>query len=206
VATNALEIIGPVPRASIYGLYDKSGKLRYIGKANNPAERLKSHMRDARRRCKTPLHYWLLKHGVPEMRVLEADCEDWREAERRLIREFRSTGARLLNLAEGGDEPHCSPEVRSANGHTLNAMLRDDGPIGRVTRYKRKMGRYRREGFLTNETRDKLRALAAKRPDWFGLWKNLPTMEEEYGCSYDTPEWYEYVKAARWQKGKKRAD
>jgi hypothetical protein len=31
-------------------------------------------------------------------------------------------------------------------------------------------------------------------------------MEEEYGCSYDTTEWYEYVKNARWQKGKKRAD
>lgn len=36
--------------ASIYGLYGADGRLRYIGKAENPANRIKSHMRDARRR------------------------------------------------------------------------------------------------------------------------------------------------------------
>jgi hypothetical protein len=145
VATNALEIIGPVPRASIYGLYDKSGKLRYIGKANNPEKRLKGHLREAfNRQRQTPVYDWIRKHGCPEMRVLEADCEDWEASERRLIAEHREAGAELLNVAEGGDQPPLDRENCSVNGHILNAMLRDNGIIGKVTRYKRKMGRLRR--------------------------------------------------------------
>lgn len=102
---------------SIYGLYDQAGTLRYIGKANDPSKRLKSHVRDARRLAKTPVHAWINEHGCPEMRVIERDCLDWREAERRLIAQARSRGDFLLNLAAGGDEPFCSPEVRRQNGH-----------------------------------------------------------------------------------------
>lgn len=104
---------GETLRASIYGLYDASGALRYIGKANNPEERLNRHMRDAPRR-RTPVYDWINKHGRPVMRVLEADCQDWREAERRLIAKARADGERLLNLADGGNEPYCSPENRLA--------------------------------------------------------------------------------------------
>lgn len=101
--------------AAIYGLYAPDGELIYIGKANNPAKRLSSHSRDASRRH-TPLYNWMRKHGAPEMRVLVSDCADWRDDERRLIAEARARGECRLNVADGGDEPHCPTEVRAANG------------------------------------------------------------------------------------------
>jgi hypothetical protein len=100
---------------SIYGLCcPLTGELRYIGKANDPAKRLDQHMRDSRSRA-TPLYSWIRKHGKPALVVLEADCPDWREAERRLIAKGRLDGLRLLNIADGGDEPHCPTSVRAAN-------------------------------------------------------------------------------------------
>lgn len=102
--------------AEIYGLFDpESGELRYIGKANNSAKRLKSHLREVRRR-KTPLYNWLAKLELPPIvEVLERTC-NWREAETRLIAEHRAKGTRLLNIADGGDEPHCPKSIRADNG------------------------------------------------------------------------------------------
>lgn len=111
----------PQKLPSIYGLFDSTGALRYIGKANDPAKRLKGHMRDVRRR-RTPLYDWLSKYGEPELRILEASCHDWKEAERRLIAEARARGDRLLNVADGGDEPHCPIETRRANGSKASAV------------------------------------------------------------------------------------
>lgn len=106
--------------ASIYGLYDDKGRLRYIGKANDPTARLKTHISDARRHNR-PVCAWINKHGSPVMRVLEANCADWRESERRLIAEARKRGDRLLNLADGGDEPHCPLETREENARKMQA-------------------------------------------------------------------------------------
>lgn len=112
-------------KASIYGLTDpRTGAVRYVGKANDPEKRLKGHLRECRRR-KTPVYAWIRKLvglGLsPGLSVLEADCDDWKEAERRIIAERRDAGEKLLNLADGGDEPHCSIEVRRANAGRLNA-------------------------------------------------------------------------------------
>ena len=108
-------------RASIYGLVDpRDGSIRYIGKANDPASRLKGHMRDRFRRD-TPVYRWMRKVGMPGLVVLSADCDDWRQEERRLIAEARARGDRLLNVADGGDEPYCPPEVRSNNGRRVSA-------------------------------------------------------------------------------------
>lgn len=102
----------------IYGLYDKSGMLRYIGKTNDTEARLKSHMHAAKTR-KTPVYDWIRKHGKPELRVIESNCADWVEAERRLISEARARGERLLNVADGGDEPACPPHVRKQNAAAM---------------------------------------------------------------------------------------
>lgn len=120
---------------SIYGLFDKNGRLRYIGKANVPANRLKGHMRDSTKR-NTPLYAWIRKHGIPEMRVIEADCQDWREAERRHISEAIARGEKLLILAPGGDEPYCPTEVRSENAKRLNRRFlgQEPWPEEKVTR------------------------------------------------------------------------
>jgi hypothetical protein len=105
--------------SAIYALHDPcTGEIRYIGKANDPDARLKSHMRDSLRR-NTPVYCWIKKlldaQSRPVMRVMEW-TSDWQEAEKRLIAEYRIAGARLLNLADGGNEPACSRHVRASNG------------------------------------------------------------------------------------------
>ena len=115
--------------AEIYALCcPDTGEIRYIGKANNSAKRLASHIRDSRRRT-FPVSCWIKKLSAdgkrPVLKLLEA-AEDWREAERRWIAVSRARGDRLLNLADGGDEPFCSYEVRASNGAKVAQQRADD--------------------------------------------------------------------------------
>src|ERR1700753_3270619 len=99
----------------IYALRDpETNEIRYIGKANNSQARLKSHLRDARTR-RTPVYSWinsLLRRGLsPDMIVLETCGPDvWKEREIALIAQYRAASSRLLNVADGGDEPFCPIE------------------------------------------------------------------------------------------------
>ena len=157
---------------SIYGLYDRSGELRYIGKANNPAARLNGHMRETRRR-RTPLYDWLQKHGRPTIQILEAECLDWREAERRHIAQARARGEQLLNLADGGDEPLCPPDVRRANGHALSKSLKSDPKAKKLQEIKRAVANGLRYGHLSEANKQKFRDLAEYDPQLFGCWKHI---------------------------------
>lgn len=171
-------------RPCIYGLYDQSGKLRYIGKANNPEKRLASHMRDSVRRD-TPVYRWIRKNGKPEMRILESDCADWRESERRLISEARVSGANLLNVAEGGDEPHCSIETRRANGSASKTWqnhhkrMHDDVLYRVIQKMKLRFPRMAamHEKFGNHEEaesyRIQMRKMAKGWPEEFGKWINV---------------------------------
>lgn len=134
-------------RPCVYGLYDKVGNLRYIGKANNAENRLASHMRDSVRRD-TPVYRWIRKNGKPEMRILELDCADWKESERRLIAEARASGARLLNVAEGGDEPHCSIEVRRKNAAKMNSPTNMSNEELIIYTYSKVHSFYKNNGFF----------------------------------------------------------
>lgn len=127
--------------AAIYGLCDPvSGELRYIGKANDPQKRLKSHMRDCRHRA-TPVYCWIRSLDErPALVVLEADCLDWKEAERRWIAKARAEGVRLLNLADGGDEPGCSLEVRRRNAERLNGKTSDNAGLRAYKEMMRRIG------------------------------------------------------------------
>lgn len=149
--------------SAIYGLYDQSSVLLYIGKANDPAQRLKGHMRDSRRR-NTPLYSWIRKHGAPSMRIIDANCDDWRTAERLAIAEGRSRGECRLNVADGGDEPFCPTDTRQANGKR-NAEARDK----RLWALKRALGDILKRGFVSETTKAKMRA----RPDVFGQFAEL---------------------------------
>ena len=91
-----------------------------IGKANNSEKRLKTHLSDARTR-KTPVYCWInsmLKNGtIPQMKVLKiTNQKSWALDERTMIFEARLRGEKLLNIADGGDQPKCPIEVRRANG------------------------------------------------------------------------------------------
>lgn len=102
--------------ASIYALCcNQTGEIRYIGKADNPQKRLKSHVLDSRRR-NSPVCNWIKKHGKPHMEILVSGCSDWASAEREAISFGREIGLRLLNLADGGDQPMAaSKETLSKN-------------------------------------------------------------------------------------------
>lgn len=109
----------------IYALTDPdSGEVRYIGKANDAAKRLKSHRRESARR-RTPVYAWMRKLAAagkaPGMIVLmECSAEEWPDKEREMIAHHRQ-GGRLLNVADGGDQPFCPIEVRRANGKRMNS-------------------------------------------------------------------------------------
>lgn len=157
-------------QAEIYGLYcPETGELRYIGKANNSKQRLKSHLRDSRRR-ETPVYCWMRALGqrglVPGLRVL-CVTDDWRAKERALIQEHRLAGARLLNVADGGDEPLCPHEVRAANGAKNARELHADPVRRRMWFLKKQVMTGAKQGLLSEEARLKLRALAVRDPGRF---------------------------------------
>lgn len=110
--------------AEIYTLADPlSGEVRYIGKANNSAARLKSHLRDAHVR-KTPVYAWIRKLAesglVPIISIIEkCPHHEWELRERAAIEVARSVSIRLLNVADGGALPACGLETRVKNARNV---------------------------------------------------------------------------------------
>jgi hypothetical protein len=165
----------------IYALCDpRDGAIRYVGKANNSKKRLASHLRDARRR-NSPVHVWLRKlTGLglsPELRIL-ALTFDWQTTERELIAVLRARGEALLNVAEGGDQPHCSQEQRAANARNMNTALANDPRAGRLRFLKQQLTNALREGYVSNGMRAKLRAAAQRNPREMGLFACIPDRVE----------------------------
>lgn len=152
-----------------------TGQVRYIGKAVDPAARLKTHLADSLRR-NTPVYCWIRKllgmGQSPSMVILEAAPHDWREAEVRLIAEYRAKGE-LLNVADGGDEPYCPTQVRADNGRAV-AKIRTSTPYkAKIYELKRRMGALLKEGVVSLAAKEKLRVAARNRPDLFGQWAAL---------------------------------
>lgn len=160
----------------IYALCDpKTGCIRYIGQSKDSAERLKRHIRDARRRT-TPVYLWISelasKGLVPVVKVLEV-TENGDDGERKQIELSRARGDHLLNVSDGGKHIFISDEQRSANGKIMNERLAANKKLHQITKIKRQIASALKEGHVTNETRAKLRYAAWKRPDLFGLWLTL---------------------------------
>ena len=162
--------------AQIYGLYcPKTGALRYVGKANDAKRRLKSHLRDAKRR-NTPVCLWisgLVREGLaPRMEVILSST-DWVTDERSEIRKAIERGADLLNMAPGGNQPFCPHEVAAKNGRNTARLIHSNGPARDLWELKHRLGDLLRRGFVSERTKEKMRFAAMKHPDLFGVWANI---------------------------------
>jgi predicted GIY-YIG superfamily endonuclease len=168
---------------SIYALCDQDGEIRYIGKANNVANRLAGHMREVGKRD-YPVYRWIAKNGRPKVIVLHV-CEpdeDWRDVEKRLIAEARARGERLLNIADGGDEPYCPTEVRARNGRKAAISRANTPEKTRSFFLKRELGMLIKRGHLNNARRQRLRALGVAAPHVWGTFAAIPDrVEDEQG-------------------------
>lgn len=162
--------------AEIYEIIDpRDGSVRYIGKAHNTASRFKQHLREVRRR-NTPLYAWIgkmLGMGLPPTARVSIMCraEHWQEVEIAAIAAGRAEGMALLNVAEGGDKPACSQEVRKAMGARLNAPV--SPKVARLRYLKRMLGQAMRRGEVGEATKAKMRAAAVRHPALLGDWAGV---------------------------------
>ena len=100
--------IGPCTR--IYSLYERDTlAVRYVGKTvQTLRRRFMVHCAVARRLNRLPVQRWLRKHGGASgvgIALLETVLPDvrWNEREQHWIEVFKSSGAKLLNLTDGGE-------------------------------------------------------------------------------------------------------
>ena len=121
--------------AWIYALADQYGVPRYIGKARDPIDRAKRHVRETVQRD-YPVHRWLrkqMREGRPvQVMWLERCDEAWRDRERLWIAAARAAGVDLLNVAAGGDQPECPVEVRRRNAAVLNEKMQGNSLLCRL--------------------------------------------------------------------------
>lgn len=162
--------------SEIYALCcPETGVVRYIGKANNSAARLKSHLRDARRRD-TPVYRWIRKLAEggrrPALTILASDCRDWKTEEREQIQKHRLLG-KLLNVADGGDEPFCSYDTRAANGRNAALGIHSNPRNQRIWYLKKELGLALKNGYLSERAKANMRLAAQIAPQTFGSWAGI---------------------------------
>ncbi len=129
----------------------------YIGKSNNPEERIRQHLSDAKHRCKTRFHKWLSKLDCkPILQIFMAvPVALWEESEVRVIAAHRKQ-FKLFNSAVGG-----------------NAPKPVDGVKEKVRKLKMEMNRSLRQGYVSERTKQKLRMVAVKCPELFGEYAGI---------------------------------
>jgi predicted GIY-YIG superfamily endonuclease len=90
----------------IYTLSDGKS-IRYIGKSDNPQDRLKEHIKKSKN-CKTRKDKWILslleKNEKPTIEILEEiESENWESSEIYWISQFKTWGFDIVNGTEGGE-------------------------------------------------------------------------------------------------------
>lgn len=162
----------------IYALLDPdNGNIRYIGKANDAARRYKGHIRDSNRRD-TPVYRWIRKlassNKKPELQVLLSCCSDrWQHYEKSIIESNRKSGVRLLNVADGGEEPFCDDATRSSNATKMNDKFKSDPRSARIRYLKCMIGLSIKSGHMSERAKEKLRSAAIKFPSMLGEYATL---------------------------------
>jgi len=160
--------------AEIYALLDpETREIRYIGKAKSAKRRYAQHLRDARRLMR-PVNCWVLSllnaESVPELTVL-ATCSDaeWEEFERAAIATVRSSGARLLNLADGGSHIPATVEQRRKCAETATRKRALTERSRKIWTLKRNLAGALKKGHVNEKTKAKIRS----RPDIYGALVDL---------------------------------
>lgn len=93
----------------IYALVDpRTQSIRYIGKANEPAIRLRHHLKERYKSRKCSWVQSLAKQGLaPQLLIIECvHVSQWQERERYWIAFYRAQDDQLLNDTDGGDGVH----------------------------------------------------------------------------------------------------
>lgn len=150
----------PAEFTYIYGLCDpEDNAIRYVGKANNPKSRLGGHICTSRRKT-TKLCSWIKgivdRGEKPSMKILErVPVDEWKLAERRWISELSDSGSLLFNISPGGNQLTRDPKKK------------------KMWRLKQKMGVLLKQGYVSESTKEKLRAAYQLRPELFTCFKNV---------------------------------
>lgn len=90
----------------IYGLCDpRDGRVRYVGKADNPQARMKGHFNDKRNCHRVHWIQSLVEKGLkPALVIIQKVAkEEWQEWERYWISLYAEAGYELTNGTGGGD-------------------------------------------------------------------------------------------------------
>ena len=131
--------------ATIYALVcPETGRVRYVGKANDPRQRLAGHLKDSLRK-NLPVNCWirsLAARGLgPRMEILEVvPFERWAEAERRWIAKYRAESAGMLNLSDGGGAPYMTQEQGARAARAATAARSKDARSKRLWELRRDLG------------------------------------------------------------------
>lgn len=174
----------------IYGIAGADQVVRYVGKSNDVQRRFKDHLSEQERGY--PLYRWLRKRTRLNEKVecVVLACaigKDWQSLEKAMIKQYREDGFKLLNVADGGDEPHmtkeqrqeagrklvCPLEVRQANGRKVSAAIQADPVRAYVHKLRLKLSQAWQRGDLPQEVKEKLLGAALKDPVRFGCFINL---------------------------------
>lgn len=169
---------------TIYGLTcPVTDRVRYVGKANDPSKRLEGHLAASRSR-NTPLYRWIRELGDqnqrPGLRIIETvEFETWQDREIKWIAHYRTRG-QLLNVAKGGNEPHCDAVTRAANGRKLNQHLSARSTAEKKMHKDKKMLAnihrsltVRGDVAAAERIAGKMRALADRFPEHFHCWATI---------------------------------
>src|SRR6476646_1018953 len=164
----------------IYALVcPETGRVRYIGKADDTKARMRTHLRDSRN-SKRPVCAWirdLLERGLaPVMHVIsEVAPSDWEQEEILQSAAHRELHPDLLNVAKGGSTPHMTKYQRAKNGVT-SAKSRVKTPE-QAELYKLKTEIGKNLAWLKKNSpdgykrmADYIRPLTMKYPAYFGAW------------------------------------
>jgi hypothetical protein len=115
----------------IYALVDpRTHNIHYVGKARNPEERLRWHLKDDRNCARVKWIEELRAEGFcPLIAVLEVvrSPQTWQEREIWWIAKGRELGWPLTNVSDGGDEPpkyNNRPQLQPKRNRSVQAGKR----------------------------------------------------------------------------------